>query len=51
MPERKPVDNSDDAAFKRVVGYFLGHEKPKDEKPKARKRKPKKHSTKAKKRA
>jgi hypothetical protein len=44
---------ADDAGFKRVVGYFLDHEKPKDEgKPKPRKRKPvsRKVSTKAKKR-
>jgi hypothetical protein len=38
-------------AFKRVVDYFLGHEKPKDAKPKPRKRKPKKPSTKLRRRA
>jgi hypothetical protein len=55
MPQasRNPQRAADDA-FKRVIGYFLDHEKPKDKgKPKPRKRKPvsKKPSTKAKKRA
>ena len=54
VPDRKSEGSADEAAFKRVIGYFLDHEKPKDE-PKKKARKPakprKKPSTKPKKRA
>jgi hypothetical protein len=49
MAGRRHEANEGDTAFKRVVGYFLDHEKPRGEQPKARKRKPKKPSTKPKK--
>ncbi len=48
------VDNPEelkDSAFQRVIGYFLDHEKPKDESEKKPAKPRKKPSTKAKKRA
>jgi hypothetical protein len=42
----------DDGVFRRVIGYFLGHEKPSKEKAKPKRRSPrKKPSNKANKRA
>lgn len=44
-------EESKDSAFERVVGYFLGHEKPKAEPEKKSAKPRKKPSTKPKKRA
>ncbi len=53
MSDEKAVE-TDDAKFKRVVDYFLDHEKPKDEpalkRGKAKPKAPKKPSTKSRKR-